>query len=206
MHLYMKKTLVLALILGSFAITSTAAHAEIALFNLKSSNKATITAPTPTPQAPAASATTAATTSASADLTNDDFAIEDLKNQSLPARRKLVSAQLGDILLTLNVLADKTKAAAHRLEQNGVVTSSAQTSLSNATLTLANAKLSIDALVTAANDPKNEAAESVLIDGVSFKDTVIKTEELLRTARQSIIDSLVSLKASLSTTATVSAN
>jgi hypothetical protein len=61
-------------------------------------------------------------------------------------------------------------------------------------------------LVTAANDPKNEAAESVLIDGVSFKDTVIKTEELLRTARQSIIDSLVSLKASLSTTATVSAN
>jgi hypothetical protein len=203
MQLYMKKALVLTLILGSIAITPAVANAEIALFNLKSQNKATITAPTPAPQAPAASATTTTNTSTSAELTDDVFAIEDLKNQPLPIRRKLISAQLNDILLTLNVLADKTKAAANRLEQNGIATGIAQTSISEATLTLAQAKLSIDALTTTANDPKNETAESVSVDGVPFKEAVIKTEELLRTARQSIIDSLTSLKAAVSTAASV---
>jgi hypothetical protein len=194
----MKKTLILA----AFILLSVpnAAHAQFSLF--KAAPKAQITAPTPAPQSASVSTETTVTTQ---EATEDTVDLNTIKDQPLYVRRQIVADQLNDILMKLNVLTDKTKSTADRLHQNGIATDAALTDLSNATLTLAQAKLSIDALITASNDPKNETVTDLMIGKDSFKDAVIDVENQLRSARQSIITSLASLKAAVSAAVSVSA-
>lgn len=185
----MKKiSFTLATTLALFIIIPVPAHAQTKpLFPFAASEKATVS-PTPVQS----------TTAVPSDITEDTIDLNSLKNKPLPERRKIVAAELSDILLRLSVLYDKTKVATDRLTQNGIDTTLSQTELATAALSLADAKLTVDALVLAANDPVNEAAIILIVNSAPFKDGVIKAEDTLRSARSSIITTLTSLKAAVS--------
>ncbi len=117
-----------------------------------------------------------------------------LKFQPLTIRRQVVSTQLDNIRGRLVGIYDKTGLALIRLADNDIDTSSSETELALAATSLADAKLTIDALITASYDPANNKPVPILINGSSFKDAVLKAELSLRTAREHIITSLTSLK------------
>jgi hypothetical protein len=144
-----------------------------------------------------APATPATTSTTQAEITEDTIDMATLKDQPLPVRRKVVASELDGIALRLSTLADKTKTAALLLAKNNIDTTASQTELAKATLSLAQARLTIDSLVAAANDPLNETVVSLSIGTESFKEVVIKAEEELRTSRASIITALGLLKAAV---------
>lgn len=139
----------------------------------------------------------AATPASQTELTEDTLDMATLKDQPLPVRRKIVANELDAIALRLSTLADKTKTAALLLAKNNIDTTASQTELAKATLSLAQARLTIDSLIVAANDPLNETVVSLSIETLSFKEVVIKAEEELRTSRASIITALGLLKAAV---------
>ena len=63
-------------------------------------------------------------------------------------------------------------------------------------------KRQIETLTTVANDPANTDVVSLMIDGATFKDVVIKTETDLRSAREHIIGALSLLKIAVTSVAT----
>lgn len=117
-----------------------------------------------------------------------------LKDQPLHIRRIAVASQLEQIRLKLSGLYDKTKFAAQRLSENGIDSTPADASFALAETSLADAKISIDALALAANDPANQTDAPIMIEDVSFKDAVIAAETKLREGRDAIIAALGALK------------
>lgn len=140
------------------------------------------------------------------DVTEDIFDFTELKNQPLTIRRKIVASQLNDISLRLDVLYGKTKIATDRLTQNKIDTTGSNIALATAMTHLTEAKTTIDSLLLAANDPKNENVATLMLKNVTFKDSVIAAETSLRNARTSIIASLVALRTAVSTSLTTTEN
>lgn len=128
--------------------------------------------------------------------------LEDLKSKPLAERRKLVVNELETIAGKLDTLIQKTTLATTRLGENGIDTVATFTALDTATATLTTTKTLIATLKTAANDPKNESVQALSVQGVSFKEAVIKAEGGLRTTRDQIITALATLKVALTTSIT----
>jgi hypothetical protein len=120
----MKKTYILSLLFIALAILPTSAQAQsTSIFNFKTNNKVQVAAPEPV-SAPASQTTTVT------DTADAEFTLEDLQNQPLHIRRRIVAEHLSDIHLRLSMLTDKTKTAAERLKDNGIATDEALTELS----------------------------------------------------------------------------
>lgn len=201
----MKKSLIFSLFALAAFMAPSAASAEAPLqaksiFPFFSSEKTEKGSDIPGPAAQKTPPT------ASIEVTEATLDLEALKAQPLPVRRKMVAGELDAIYDRLSVLADKTKAAALLLSKNDIDTSASQTELAMATLLLAQARLTIDSLIAAANDPAHETAATLMIGTATFKDTVIKAEEELRDTRGSIISALALLKTALNAPAAAPAN
>jgi len=191
----MKKTFILPTFIALLFLFPVAASAQTKpLFPFGKSQTATVT---PAPVEPSQPAPT--------EIVDETLGLTDLKDLSLSERRKVVSGELDAILLRLNVLYDKTKVATTRLTQNGIETEKSHAALAQAALSLAQARLTINALTLSAFDPTAEGSVLLMVDGVPFKDSVIKAEAELRSARSFIIASLTELKAAVNTAISASA-
>ncbi len=192
----MKKTFIISGLLAIALAMPSATYAQASLqakplFPFFTSEKAVVT--------PAPAATTQA---APVEVTEDTIDLIALKSKPLPERRRIVASELDGILLRLNVLFDKTKAATNRLMENKIDTTISNDELANAALTLANARLTIDSLIEASNNPENDSVTLLMVGKATYKDTVIKAEEELRGSRASIIASLSALKAAVAASIT----
>ena len=182
----MKNKLISALFLSAILVTPTSSFAQATSFGSFDFTDG---------QASAAS-NTSQTATASVD---EATIFELLKNKPLSERRKIVARQLETIALKLELLLQKTSAATTRLAQNDIDTTASTSTLTEAQATLTDTKALVATLITTAEDPANESVQNLSVQGVTFKEAVVKAETGLRTTREQIIAALGALKLAVTT-------
>jgi hypothetical protein len=138
-------------------------------------------------------AATAAQTAQTPAVNTIDVTSPELQGQSLSAKKKIVEAALRDMNTRLNKLSAQTQLTINQLTANGINTDNSQASLLNANKSLAKAKLDIDAF--AGITVSSTKSQSVTLS--TLKYTANTAENTLQEAKTRIIESLNSLKASL---------
>ncbi|MCC6198878.1 hypothetical protein IT401_01530, partial [Candidatus Nomurabacteria bacterium] len=106
-------------------------------------------------------------------------------------QRKTVVADLEHIFERLSLANDQTKTAALLLAKNGLDTAQAQTALAQTTLSLAEARLSLDTLAEATQGVSSGIFST---DQTTFKEQVASIQTQLTTVRTSLITALSLLK------------
>lgn len=108
-----------------------------------------------------------------------------------------VSADFRETHMRLSALSTRTSLALGHLTQKDITTSKALASLDAATISLANAQVSIDSFTTIATQKVTPTT------GILLKQSAEKAELELDTARDALIKSLITLKASLTSSPTI---
>jgi len=106
-------------------------------------------------------------------------------------QRKTVVADLEHIFERLSLANDQTKTAALLLAKNGLDTAQAQTALAQTTLSLAEARLSLNTLAEATQGVSSGIFST---DQTTFKEQVIGIQAQLTAVRTSLITALSLLK------------
>ncbi len=197
----MKKLLIVLILTASMALPQ-AAHAESvfslkSLFPFTSKEKGVPLSTEPAPEA--ASVETAGTLTPETEA-DASLEVPALSTPTFFFQRKTVVEELEHIFTRLSLATDNTRTAALLLAKNGIDTAAAQTTLAEATLTLAQARISID-IVTASTQGIQSGIFST--PTTDFKEQVATAEKELLTVREALISSLSLLKSAVDTTTPV---
>jgi hypothetical protein len=121
----------------------------------------------------------------------------DAKAEALSVRRQKVDAQLRGILTQFTTIYTRISIAIDRLAENDINIDKARLELNKANLALAEAKLNIDAF---GKIPVTDEADKAKGTSALLKESVKKSEDSLKVVRDTLIQTLVDLKLTLTAT------